>query len=240
MLNTLIKHTRFSDILELASPELFKVMPVAGLKKAASKLVSNRTSASKFDAARQARATSIAETIGGIAIVDDLDVFDETKPADGHKLLELYFLQLWDDAPAILDLRRARFGTTSSGIAWNPKPYFIEFEPGFKASMKRIYRGFYDADDVLFRKGLAEVGLDGVEDLFRRHFGDGDQTDVTFELDHFRTTFMQIFEHCREQDVALHHDFISLGISLATLYEHLDALGGSYDVRAAFRAASGT
>lgn len=238
MLNTLIKHTRFSDVLELASPELFKVMPVSGLKQAASKLMSNRTSRSKFDKARQERAKAIAESIGGIALVDDLELFGETVAEDGDKLLELYFLQLWDDAPAILDLRRARFGSTASGVAWNPKPYFVEFEPQFKDAMKRIYRGFYEDDDELFRTGLAEVGLDGVEDLFRQHFGDGDQTAVTFELDHFRSTFMQIFEHCREQDVSLHHDFISLGISLATLYEHLDALGGAYDVRAAYHAAT--
>jgi len=240
MLNTLMKHTRFSDVLELASPELFKVMPVSGLRKAASKLMSNRTSSSKFDDARQQRARSIAETVDGIAIVDELDGFAETRVEDGHKLLQLYFLQLWDDAPAILDLRRARFGTTSTGVVWDPTPYFVEFEPAFKASMKRIYRGFYDDDDELFRQGLAEVGLDGVEELFREHFGDGEQTDVIFELEHFRSTFMQIFEHCRAQDVSLHHDFIALGISLATLYEHLDALGGAYDVRAAFREATGT
>jgi hypothetical protein len=134
----------------------------------------------------------------------------------------------------MLDLRRGQFARIDGELIWEPRAYFVSFDPDFKTSMRGIYEGFYGEDDELFESSLDELGLAGVADLFRQHFGDGDQTAVEFDVEHFRDTFMQIFEHCKSEGIELHHDFVALGINLATLYEHLGSLGGAYDVRGAY------
>lgn len=237
MLKTLIDTAKFSDVMEIVSPALFKVMPVGGLRKVATRLTKNRISGRRYIRATAARAEALGQSLPKVRLAERPSPAELTTPEDGPVILELYFTQLFDDAPVLLDLRRERFARTADGLIWEPKPYFINFDPDFKASMRGIYDGFYDEDDALFVSSLSELGLEGVAELFRAHFGDGDQTAVEFDVEHFRETFMQIFEHCKAEGIELHYDFVALGICLATLYEHLGALGGAYDVRGAYFAA---
>jgi len=234
MLKTLIDTAKFSDIMELVSPALFKVMPVGGLRKVAAKLTRNRLSGKRFERATAARAEAIGDMALNVSLGPLPRAASPTEQSDGETVLELYFAQLFDDAPVILDLRRDRFARVDGELIWEPKAYFVNFDPEFKRAMQGIYEGFYAEDDEQFESSLAQMGLEGVADLFRAHFGEGDQSAVEFDVEHFRDTFMQIFEHCKEEGVELHHDFVALGINLATLYEHLGSLGGAYDVRSAY------
>lgn len=237
MLKTLIDTAKFSDIMEIVSPALFRVMPVGGLRRVAGKLTRNRISGKRYERATAER----AESLEGLPIDVTLGPISKssakTERSDGAAILELYFTQLFDDAPVILDLRRDRFARDGDQLVWEPKAYFVDFDPDFKEAMAGVYEGFYTDDDALFESSLETLGLDSVAHLFRAHFGEGDQAAVEFDVDVFRTTFMQIFEHCKEQGIELHHDFVALGINLATLYEHLGTLGGTFDVRSAYFAA---
>lgn len=235
VLNTLINHSKFSDMLEIASPDLFKVMPVKSLRTAAATLIKNRASSSRFEDALEARRK--VDEAGAIELTESLEGFGPTQPEDGAAILQLYFAQVLGTEPFLLDLRRESFASSDERLLWSPAPYFVQFDSGFQAALADVYKGFYGEDDAQFRAGLRELGLSAVEDHFRRHFGEGSQREVTFEVEHFRETFMSIFEECRRQDIALHHNFIALGMALASLYEHLDALGAAYDVRAAFERA---
>ena len=75
--------------------------------------------------------------------------------------------------------------------------------------------------------------------VFRQHFGSGDQRSVTFSLAHFRSTFHETFLICKREGVRLSAEFVSLGLMLACLYEHLEKLNADFDVRAAYAAATG-
>lgn len=234
MLKTLIDTAKFSDIMEIVSPALFRVMPVGGLRKAATRLTRNRLSGKRFERASAARQKALGETGMRVNLAPLPRGGEATEVADGETILELYFAQLFDDAPVLLDLRRDRFARVDEDLIWDPKAYFVSFDDDFLSAMRGIYEGFYTEDDELFQESLAELNLEGVGELFRAHFGGGDQTAVEFDVEHFRDTFMQIFEYCKEEEIELHHDFVPLGIYLATLYEHLGSLGGAYDVRSAY------
>jgi hypothetical protein len=47
-----------------------------------------------------------------------------------------------------------------------------------------------------------------------------------------------VFIRCRDSKTPLHPDFVTLGVMLATLYDHLETLGGVYDVQSAYQAAN--
>jgi hypothetical protein len=116
------------------------------------------------------------------------------------------------------------------------------FEPAFGAALARVYRGFYDDRPEDFSAGLADLGLAGCEDVFRAHFGTGDQTSVTFEVSRFVESFHGIFLECKHRGLRLGGDFVALGVALALLYEHLDSVGGAgrgWNVREAFARARG-
>ena len=105
--------------------------------------------------------------------------------------------------------------------------------------MRALYRGFYLGDDVLFREGLAALGLAKAEDAIRAQFGEGQQRAVRFLLKDFQQKFQDVFVRCQETGSRIDTGFLSLGLYLATLYEHLDALGEPFDARAAFDAVNG-
>ena len=100
--------------------------------------------------------------------------------------------------------------------------------------MRRLYRGFYAGADEEFHAGLDALGLEPAADLFLRHFGEGDQTAVEFEMAQFTKSFHDVFVRCRDHGVRLHRNFVPLGVHLAALYEHLEPLRVPLDVRSAF------
>jgi hypothetical protein len=152
-------------------------------------------------------------------------------------VLELYFHQLFRGQTVLLDLRNSAFTGAGEKLIWHPASWLAEWSPEFISALRDIYRGFYAHDDALFRSGLAALSLTHSEDLFRKHFG-GDQARMTFRTVDFVDTFHQVFQRCKQARVALHADFLPLGIYLAALYDHLEDLAVAVDVAAAFERAT--
>ena len=151
-----------------------------------------------------------------------------------QKILELYFYQIENLDSAILDLRSHAFKTQVGGFQWDPSPLFIRWEPSFIQGLRKIYRGFYGDNQEDFTAGLKSLNLFEARDIFTKHFGDGNQSSVRFELSHFHDTFHQTFTRCKEESVQLHGNFLGLGLMLASLYEHLEEMDVACDVRAAY------
>jgi hypothetical protein len=80
------------------------------------------------------------------------------------------------------------------------------------------------------------LGLAEAEDAIRAQFGLAEQRAVRFSLRDFQQKFQDVFVRCQETGSRIDPGFLSLGLYLATLYEHLEALGEPLDVRAAFDA----
>ena len=180
------------------------------------------------------------------------DVDERSPPLDpgmrGAQVLRLYFAQLLASGPILLDLRAETFSPKSdclrpSGVGemarlqWSPKRLCFCLDEGFRSAVVAVYRGHYAGDAAEFRAGLADLSLSHAEDLFRQHFG-MDTSAVRFSLVEFHKSFQHIFASCVEAKAKLHPHFVVLGIYLALLYEHLEKLGGSFDVRAAWQAQS--
>lgn len=157
------------------------------------------------------------------------------KPLEwGSLMLKLYFAQVFALNESILDLRMQSFSTQENHLIWSPSNISHTWDPLFIEPMREIYLGFYTNNKAQFRKGLKALNLDSAEELFLAHFGEGDQSQVTFTLNGFRRSFHDIFVHCKEQKIKLHVDFLPLGILLGTLYENLSHITDPLDVRKSF------
>jgi hypothetical protein len=116
---------------------------------------------------------------------------------------------------------------------WNPAPLYIAWDGAFLTAIRQMYCGFYQGNDALLDEGLDAIGMTPGKAALVRHFG-LDQARVSFDLAHFRSSFHEIFLACKEGKTRLHPNVLGLGAVLACLYEHLQSLGGTFDVRAAF------
>jgi hypothetical protein len=201
-------------------------------------LYGNYRDSEGFERAVADRRRGLEEADLPVTLDPEADPAGDTEHRHGELLLTLYFHQLFSDGPTILDMRRERFAAHDGEFTWSPAHIYIDWDPHFREGVRAMYRGFYTDDEAQFEQGLAALSLHGMGDLFRQHFGEGDQTAVTFDIDHFHGTFGDILARCDEQDRSLHHNFAALGAYLATLYDHLSALGGEFDVRAAFERAT--
>ncbi len=152
----------------------------------------------------------------------------------GSVILKLYFSQIFGLSECVLDLRHQAFSHDNGHLVWTPQALFHQWDELFINAMREIYQGFYGGDMGLFRKGLAQLNLSTAEDLFLAHFGEGDQSQVSFTLSGFRKSFHDIFVHCKNHKIKLHADFLPLGILLGTLYENLSHLSHPLDVRKSF------
>ncbi len=149
-------------------------------------------------------------------------------------LLRLYFAQILHEDSACLDLRFRSFRKEGEQWIWQPRYFVWTWSPDFLEALRSVYSGFYEKKDELFRAGLRELNLLHAEERFRAHFGGDEQGAHRFSLKDFRTTFHEIFVSCREHAVRLPPEFLPFGLYLITLYEHLEQLGGAYDVRSAY------
>lgn len=227
-----------SQLLSLASPAFFDVLPAREMMAVSRGLLRNYRDGEGFAAARSAR----RERLGSLSV----DLQDErsrvsapvSDPAGyAQDLLALYFHQLWSDGPLLLDLRGEAVHEAEVGLTWRPSPLWMELDAGFVQSLRTVYRGFYGDDDAMFTRGLAELRLDGAKALFRQYFGD-DPRAVRFQLKGFISSFEDIFNHCRAEGIAIPRDFVYLGIYLATMYDNLNRFDIAVDVVAAFRRAT--
>lgn len=247
MILRMLRATEWGQLLDFVSPSFFEVLPARGLAAATRDLISSSRDTAGMRAA--VRAMTDRFRARAIPIRIDLEALAETptssrqSPVDarvarGQLVLRLYFEQLLGAEVSLLDLRGAGFASDGDTLVWSPARGFVHWDPDFLAAIRQMYRGFYADDEVAFQTGLAALHLDVADDLFREHFGAGEQTAVRFEMAHFTRSFHAVFVRCREHGVQLHPNFVPLGVYLAALYEHLEGLDVPLDVRAAFAAAS--
>jgi hypothetical protein len=241
-----LRGTEWSQLGDYVSPSFFEVLPARALWAQLRELGGNARDGRGFAVAARAVETHLASLgspvrIGGEGdgAAPGLDALDEAgRRARGQRVLEVYFAQLVGAPATILDLRASRFEGRADDLHWRPRPLWLRWEPDFLEGLRDLYAGFYDGDDARFRAALAALGLSAAEDVFREHFGGDDQSAVRFEAATFQATFHEAFVRCRDEGTRLHRNFLALGIYLGCLYDHLEALGLAFDVRAAWQRAS--
>ena len=229
-------------LLDFVSPTFFDVVPLRTLLGQGRELVGNATDKAEREATRSEVAAALAGRQLAVELVPKLSPASGGASPDpatrGQRVLEIYFAQLYGADATLLDLREGTMAERGDGLEWAPGPYVLRWEPEFLGALRTLYRGFYGGDDAQFEEGLRALDLEGSRDLFQKHFGE-DPGAVRFERAHFVATFHDVFVRCRDEGVTLHRNFLPLGIYLATLHEHLDALGGGpFDVRSAYERAS--
>jgi len=248
-----VRGTEWGDFLDYVSPSFFEVVPARSLWTQGREIAANATRGGAF--AELLRELDAVLAARGVAVRprDALPGTGSTPPdraahprARGQRVIELYFAQLFGSGSAALDLRGGRFAEAAppddeaeAELVWAPRPFYVVWDEEFIDAVRDLYGGFYRDQTERFRSGLERLGLGPAEDVFRAHFGEGDQRAVRFRTRVFQSTFHEVFVRCRDAGVSLHRNFLPLGLYLGCLYDHLEPLGEAFDVRAAFERAAG-
>ncbi len=234
MLWALVKNTQWEPLLSLLSPAFFDVVPGRMLFGELRGLTTRYLSQSSYRDACEKRADSLERARLPFEIVRALPKPSEafTEVARGDDLLTLYFHQVLGDGPVLLDMRRSAFVRADGRWLWKPEPAIAVWGEDFRAGCRALYEGFYLDDATRFSAGARALGLGEAEAQLRAQFGD--TRAVSFSLNDFQKRFHEVFQRCKETRSKLHPGFLTLGLGLATLYEHLESVGVALDVRAAF------
>jgi len=250
----LLAGSDWSQFLDLLSPALFDVVSPLQLSHRAAELARRW-----FETER---ASQLAQQLDerAVAIGLDVRVVAETlersyvpfrarlageklcQPAgDGNRLLQYFFFQIYAGDSGFLDLRASRFCRASEPgkIAFRPLPLYATWQPDFVQGIRQLYDGFYGGDESDYEYAVKALGVAPASDVFRQAFGGPRRRACVYTVAGFRETFHEVFVRCRDAKVAFHPDFITLGIAIATLYDHLESLGGCYDVEAQHSAVKG-
>ncbi|MBN1609184.1 MAG: hypothetical protein JW940_21320 [Polyangiaceae bacterium] len=236
MLAEWLKGSEWSILLDLVSPKFFDVLPARELQREIRALGSNYVNRSRLGAVR-ARVDALLEQSRLPVRLRAERALAEGEPdmERGQAVLRLYFLQLMSGPDALLDLRYQCFHAAARGLQWDPAPLYVCWDTAFLEPMRRLYAAFYEDRQEAFGAALGELGLSPAEAALRRSFGGSEQQDaVVFRTVEFRQSFHEAFRQCQRSGCVLHRNFASLGLYLACLYQHLEAIGGPHDVRAAF------
>ena len=165
------------------------------------------------------------------------------KTTKGENVLRIFFGQLLDPAGVFLDLRPKHFVQIQENWHFRPNNLWVQLNDTFHLSLINLYCGFYWNNHALFDQALVDLGLtknlsdnekNELNGLFRKHFGMGDQEEIEFRLHKFQESFYELFKFFLDKQVKLETDFLYLGVYLATLYLHLEELGGKYNVKKIF------
>lgn len=241
MIGKILGSGQLGKLASFVSPAFFDVMPAKALWKRSRSLLAGTRDHEAFRHAVAARSAELSLRLPQIELAPDAkadgraSASESSGEARGALIVELYFHQLFHGQTALIDIRSSAFTPAGERLSWQPAAWLADWSPEFIHALRDIYRGFYRHDDALFRSGLAALSLTQSEDLFRRYFG-GEH--VTFKTADFVDTFHQIFQRCKQARVALHPDFLPLGIYLAALYDHMEDLAVAVDVAAAFERAT--
>jgi hypothetical protein len=246
MIGKILGSGQLGKLASFVSPAFFDVMPAKSLWNRSRKLLASTRDREAFRHAVAERSSQLHHMLPAIELATDRKPDLAANAASGMSpdkrgelVVELYFHQLFHGQTVLLDIRGASFTLAGDRLLWHPASWLTDWSPEFISALRDIYRGFYGHDDNQFRSGLAALSLTHSEDLFRKHFGGG-QERVTFRTVDFVDTFHQVFQRCKQARVALHPDFLALGIYLAALYDHLEDLGVAVDVAKAFERATRT
>lgn len=238
MLGRLVAGTEWSHFTDYLSPSFFDVVPARELRRVLGTLSGNYMRPRRFRDVVQTRDEHLARARVPVSLGPDR-VPPAVEGGIGDAILELYFHQIYAGDTAILDVRSNAFRPNADGLRWRPASIYLQWDPEFLDALRRLYRGYYGGDEREFEGALAHLRLEPARDIFLSHFGSGDQREVAFDMATFHDTFHEAFVACREGGEQLHGDFIGLGLYLATLYEHLESVGGAWDVRAAWARVAG-
>ena len=242
VLSGLLKGATWDEVTDYLSPAVLDIVSPRELSKELMQLSGNFLRKGRWRARRSKLAEGLSGHFGGLELHDNLgghatqvgSLDLEARRARGNRLLELYFYQIEHQGAALLDLRSASFTGEDTLTRWAPAPLYCEWSPTFIDGVRKLYRGFYGNTPGVYEEALETLSLKAADSVFRQHFGSGDQRSVTFSLSHFRSTFHETFLICKREGVRLSAEFVSLGLMLACLYEHLEKLNADFDVRAAY------
>lgn len=223
----------------LLNPELISAIPAGGMFELAGSLLQATLPGGKPEFERRMAELAGKARDAGLAL--QIGAGEPSQPASprasGEAVLQLYFFQILSSTTWILDFRSTTLfdGATGTGsIHWKPAQVYHRLDPSWVASVRSMYSGYYLGQMDLFDRSLEELGLASAREALLEHFGSGDQSSVTFELARFQKTFLTIFKDLARQKRTIRTEFIVLGLSLLALYENLETLGGSYNVRESF------
>lgn len=249
----LIAGSDWAHLSDVLSPAFFEIVPPRQLSVRAAELARHwfdhdgaKALATRLDQAAvgngQAFRVSTATGSGSIIpFVGRPANRGRCRPArDGQALLEYFFFQIYQSDTVFLDLRAARFcqGAEPAVVFW-PLPLWTRWQPDFVQGIRQLYDGFYGGSDALCAQAMRELGVSAAAEVFEREFGGTKKRASQYTVAGFEQTFHEVFVRCRDQKTAFHPDFVTLGIALATVYDHLETLGGTYDVESCFHRALG-
>ncbi len=247
MLKTLLNSLKGTDwemLTDFVSPVFFDVVPTLGMANVFGKIAKDYANKPLFRNVSEEIQSKIGDPLAVKLAPGEKannkgwiqELSSDDKKNFGEKVLQLYFAQLFSCDVNILDLRAQSFSSIST---WSPNSIYYRWNPEFKDAVSLMYKGFYLDDNEAFKTGLRQMNLEHAADIFRSHFGSGDQDAVVFKLSEFKKSFHAIFVSCKENRAKLHPDFFALGVYLVCLYDNLEALGVPLNVRRAFSAAQG-
>lgn len=244
MLGAMVKGTEWEKLFHLA-PSFFDVLPLTTLMSQTKKLVGNYRDHGMFAQALLERDRTLADHAipcvirrpGHADTTAHRTGVDVQRRAD--TVLTLFFHQLFTGGVMLLDLRHASFTGHADTLVWTPKPAMARLDTTFLIHVRRMYEGFYAHDDARMSAAMDALGLLPAKALVIETFGGAAHGPMVFSLKDFQAGFTRIFERCVKARVRLAGDFLPLGIALASLHEHLDALRVPVDGRAAFLRAAG-
>lgn len=253
----LLAGSDWSHFLSVLSPSLFDVISARDLSKRAAELARNWFDRSGYLGCIRRLDESLQSANIGVDISASrpsqsrIPFRSEPLPLgacpssdDGDALLKYFFLQIMSADTVFLDLRDKRFcNCPSSGrVTFIPLPLWAHWQSDFVQGVRDLYQGFYVGPISLFEHATRELGVSAANSVFQQAFGGERIRGNQYRMSEFRDTFHEVFIKCRDAKTAFHPDFVTLGVMLATLYDHLETLGGTYDVLAAYesvRAARG-
>lgn len=234
------KGTNWSDFLDYASPALFEVMPVRALSTQCRELISNGSDDERFS--RALRSTAVCLRDRGIEVdVGRAASQDARRPLAGlaegarreagQRVLEIYFAQVFGNDQAILDLRAESFSCNdSAALSWNPRAIYVQWQPEFLDGLRDLYGGFYLEEPRRLERGLNQLGMNEGRDALLGLLGRDNPRGVRFDTAEFHRGFHDMFLRYRDRGVALHRNFLALGIYLVCVYNALESLELAFDV----------
>jgi len=242
----LLEGTSWQSLLGYVSPAFFQLVSPRDVSRTGYHLIRNWFDDTGFRNAVLQRAASAARLDSGLAITAaarrrDRRAFVSDAPAceelgskrTGEQLLVFFFHQIYADGPILLDLRRNHFCPRGDGLQFAATPLYCNWAPQFRMALRDLYSAFYGDDAGARREGaLRALGIAPAAGAFEKAFGGERRRAARFQLSEFRTTFHEVFLRCLETRATLQPDFLTLGIAIATLYDHLELDGGTYDVAA--------
>lgn len=249
MIRMAVRGTSWSHFYDYASPALFDVIPARALLAQSRELLSNRSDAQRFRDVREDIGTLLRRRNIEVELTDGLQSHDETALVDlpesvrrevGQRILEIYFTQVFGSDDALLDLRRQKLARGAEGqLRWRPGALYVRWQPDFLEGIRGLYSGFYLPDETAFDAALGRLNMGDAADALRDLLGRDDPRSARFSVAAFHSSFHTLFVTYRERGLALHRNFLPLGVYLMCLYDALESLGVELDVKAAFDRAQG-